>query len=87
MGRPIFEICFNCKCGGKHSTEVLVPFLNPPTPETSAADVYRNQPLPEKLRSFLSAPFACRDKPEINELPEINAFFFAFTGQTTIMVA
>ena len=85
MGRPIFEIWFNCKCGGKHGTDVSVGFVNPPTPETSAADVYGNEP-PGKLQLFLSAPFTCLDNPEINELPGLDAFFFVFTGETTIMV-
>lgn len=87
MGRPIFEIYFHCKCGGNHGTNIFVPFVHPPTPETSAADVYRNQPLPQSLQSFLSAPFRCTENTDMNELPDLDKFFFAFTGESTMIVA
>jgi hypothetical protein len=86
MGRPIFEIYFNCKCGEQHGTNIFVGFMNPPTAETSAAHIYGSDPLPEKLQSFLSAPFQCGKNPKINQLPDLNAFFFGFTGESTLMV-
>jgi hypothetical protein len=87
MGRPIFEIYFKCKCGETHGTNIFVSFVLPLTPETSAADVYRNDSLPEKLKSFLASRFVCTVNNEIRELPELNDFFFAFTGESTMIVA
>lgn len=86
MGRPIFEIYFNCKCGISHGTKVFVAFVHPPTPTTSVADVCGNQPLPPQLDSFLSKPFQCEENQDVTELPGLEHFFYAFTGDSTMMV-
>ena len=86
MGRPIFEICFNCRCGRKHGTNIYVAFAHAPTLEASAADVYANQPVPPNLQAFLSAQFRCKENSEIRKLPDLDAFFFVFTGESTMIV-
>lgn len=86
MDRSIFEIYFNCNCRDRHDTGIFVAFIQSPSSNTSAADVYRNQQLPERLQSFLSGSFKCKVNPDINELPSLDAFFFAFTGESSAMV-
>lgn len=86
MGRDFFEIYFKCECGKQHETNVVVAFLNNPSHETSAADVYRGRALPEALRLFLERPFTCPHKNEVQELPNLEGFFFAPTNESTMIV-
>jgi len=86
MGRGIYEIYFKCACGGSHFTFTRTAFLNPLAAEVSVGKFYANQELPNDLKSFLAKPFVCPNRPDIVKLPDLDQFFFQFTGSNTIQV-
>lgn len=87
MGRGIYEIHFKCACGDSHFTFTGPRgFLNASAAEQSVGAFYANQELPHDLKTFLAKPFVCPNRPDITTLPDLDDFFFQFTGQTTMQV-
>ena len=87
MGRAVYEIHFNCKCGNSHFTFTNPKgILNPTAPVIPAIEFYGEGRLPDDLKSFLAKPFVCPNNPEITELPDLDAFFLQYTGSATTLV-